>query len=174
MSPLTERFELRLDEDTIARVDRWRFARGGSRAEAIRQLVQFALEVQANESYKLYRSAGDAVNTNNIKSDPTHWITIRQVKAARTLVGWSQLDLANHSSLSQPTIARLESAEGRLAGRRETIRKIRAALESAGVEFTNGDQPGVRLRKSAEVHAGESTNEPKPTPLGRSRRGARK
>jgi hypothetical protein len=25
---------------------------------------------------------------------------------------------------------------------------IRAALEAAGVEFTNGDQPGVRLRKS--------------------------
>ena len=24
---------------------------------------------------------------------------------------------------------------------------IRAALESAGVEFTNGDRPGVRLRK---------------------------
>ena len=24
---------------------------------------------------------------------------------------------------------------------------IRAALEAAGVEFTNGDQPGVRLRK---------------------------
>jgi uncharacterized protein YfbU (UPF0304 family) len=47
MSPLTERFELRLDEDTIARVDRWRFARGGSRAEAIRQLVDAGLEAAA-------------------------------------------------------------------------------------------------------------------------------
>ena len=26
---------------------------------------------------------------------------------------------------------------------------IRAALVAAGVEFTNGDQPGVRLRKGA-------------------------
>ena len=28
-----------------------------------------------------------------------------------------------------------------------TVDAIRAALESAGVEFTNGDQPGVRMRK---------------------------
>jgi hypothetical protein len=27
------------------------------------------------------------------------------------------------------------------------IAAIRAALEAAGVEFTNGDQPGVRMRK---------------------------
>ena len=27
-----------------------------------------------------------------------------------------------------------------------TLDAIRAALESAGVEFTNGDQPGVRLK----------------------------
>jgi hypothetical protein len=27
------------------------------------------------------------------------------------------------------------------------VTKIVAALESAGVEFTNGDAPGVRLRK---------------------------
>jgi hypothetical protein len=25
---------------------------------------------------------------------------------------------------------------------------LRSALEAAGVEFTNGDQPGVRLRKA--------------------------
>ncbi len=47
MTVLTERFELRLDEDTIARIDRWRFARGGSRAEAIRQLVDSGLETAA-------------------------------------------------------------------------------------------------------------------------------
>jgi hypothetical protein len=29
-----------------------------------------------------------------------------------------------------------------------TVAAIRAALEAAGVEFTNGDAPGVRLRSS--------------------------
>ena len=29
-----------------------------------------------------------------------------------------------------------------------TVRNVQSALEGAGVEFTNGDQPGVRMRKS--------------------------
>jgi transcriptional regulator with XRE-family HTH domain len=76
-------------------------------------------------------------------------ITIRQVKAARALLGWSQADLANRSGVSEPTIARLESAEGELGGREGTGDKIRRAIESAGVEFIdeNGGGPGVRLRK---------------------------
>ncbi len=75
--------------------------------------------------------------------------TIRQVKAARALLGWSQSDLARHSGISEPTIARLESAEGRLGGRGETAEKIRSALERSGIEFIdeNGGGPGVRLRK---------------------------
>ena len=31
--------------------------------------------------------------------------------------------------------------------RERTVDAIRSALEAAGVEFTNGGQPGVRLRK---------------------------
>jgi len=30
---------------------------------------------------------------------------------------------------------------------RRTVEAIRAALEQAGVVFTNGDEPGVKLRK---------------------------
>ena len=76
-------------------------------------------------------------------------ITTRQVKAARALLGWSQGDLAQHSAVSEPTIARLESVRGELGGREGTSEKIRLALESAGIEFIdeNGGGPGVRLRK---------------------------
>jgi predicted transcriptional regulator len=81
---------------------------------------------------------------NGINAD-----TIRQVKAARALLGWSQSDLARHSGISEPTIARLESTEGELGGRGETVRKIRAALEANGIEFIdeNGTGEGVRFRK---------------------------
>jgi predicted transcriptional regulator len=77
-------------------------------------------------------------------------LTIRQVKAARALLGWSQADLAHHSSVSEPTIARLESADGELGGREDTERKIRLAIEKAGIEFImeNGGGAGVRLRKA--------------------------
>jgi transcriptional regulator with XRE-family HTH domain len=74
-------------------------------------------------------------------------VSIRQVKAARALLGWSQGDLAGRSGVSEPTIARLESADGELGGRAETARKIQAALEKSGIEFIseNGGGPGVRL-----------------------------
>lgn len=55
-------------------------------------------------------------------------ITIRQVKAARALLGWSQSDLARHSGVSEPTIARLEAADGELGGREETIQRIRKCI----------------------------------------------
>jgi predicted transcriptional regulator len=75
--------------------------------------------------------------------------TIRQIKAARALLGWSQSELARRSGISEPTIARLESVGGQLGGRDETVRKIRSALENSGIEFIeeNGGGPGVRLRK---------------------------
>jgi predicted transcriptional regulator len=77
-------------------------------------------------------------------------ISIRQVKAARALLAWSQDDLARASSVSVPTIARLEASDGDVGGRASTASAIRSALEAAGVDFIeeNGGGPGVRLKKS--------------------------
>jgi predicted transcriptional regulator len=74
--------------------------------------------------------------------------SVRQVKAARALLAWSQEDLAVASGVSLPTIWRLEAADGDLGGRQSTVDAIKAALEAAGVEFLdeNGGGPGVRLK----------------------------
>jgi predicted transcriptional regulator len=74
------------------------------------------------------------------------------VKAARSLLAWSQGDLARASGISEPTVKRLESQDGELGGRADTTAKIVAALESAGVEFLaeNGGGAGVRLRKGGK------------------------
>jgi predicted transcriptional regulator len=76
-------------------------------------------------------------------------VTTRQIKAARALLAWSQADLADRSGISEPTVARLEAIDGELGGREDTTQKIRAAIETAGIEFitANGGGPGVRLRK---------------------------
>lgn len=76
-------------------------------------------------------------------------VTTREIKAARALLGWSQADLARNSGVSEPTIARLEAADGDLGGREDTGQKIRKAIESAGIQFfeDNGGGEGVRLRK---------------------------
>jgi transcriptional regulator with XRE-family HTH domain len=76
-------------------------------------------------------------------------VSIRQIKAARALLGWSQNDLAQKAGVSIPTIKRLEAEDGLLGGRSETGSKINTALQAAGVEFIdeNGGGAGVRLRK---------------------------
>jgi predicted transcriptional regulator len=76
-------------------------------------------------------------------------VSIRQIKAARALVGWSQDDLADKAGISVPTIKRLEAAEGDIGGRAKTGAALVAALEKAGVEFIaeNGGGAGVRMKK---------------------------
>ena len=76
-------------------------------------------------------------------------VSVRQIKAARALLAWSQEELSRSAKISIPTIKRLEANDGPLGGRGETGERIRTALETAGIEFIdeNGGGPGVRLRK---------------------------
>jgi predicted transcriptional regulator len=75
-------------------------------------------------------------------------VSIRQIKAARALLAWSQEQLSEAAGISTPTIKRLEARDGPLGGRDDTADKIRTALEEAGIQFINenGGGPGVRLR----------------------------
>lgn len=76
-------------------------------------------------------------------------VSIRQIKAGRALLAWSQEDLAAAASVSVPTIKRLEATDGLLGGRVGTSQKIIYALANAGLEFIheNGGGAGVRVRK---------------------------
>jgi transcriptional regulator with XRE-family HTH domain len=74
-------------------------------------------------------------------------ITSELVRAARALLRWEQRHLAEASSVSLPTIKRLEAKPGILVAHNSTVTALRRAFEAAGIEFTNGDQPGVRLRR---------------------------
>ncbi len=69
-----------------------------------------------------------------------------QVRGARAMVRWSQQDLARESGVSLPTIKRMEAREGPIRGITDNVWKLQRTLETAGIEFTNGDAPGVRLR----------------------------
>jgi transcriptional regulator with XRE-family HTH domain len=67
-----------------------------------------------------------------------------QSKMARVALGMGVRELAALAGVSPDTIARLERGEPLRAG---TLQAIQRSLEAAGVEFTNGDHPGVRMRK---------------------------
>ena len=74
-------------------------------------------------------------------------LTGRQIAAARTLAGLGQTELAIAAKISVPTLRRMESSEGQASGYTNNVDAVRRALAAAGVEFTNGGRPGVRMRK---------------------------
>jgi DNA-binding XRE family transcriptional regulator len=70
-------------------------------------------------------------------------------KAARAILEITQAELARFAGVDENTVQFFES--GRTAPRKDTRRKIQEALEHRGIEFYNGDEPGVRLRPSKVV-----------------------
>ena len=62
------------------------------------------------------------------------------------MLRWEQEQVASAAGVSAATISRLEGLAGEMDARLGTLRRIQRALEAAGIEFTNGDAPGVRLR----------------------------
>lgn len=84
-------------------------------------------------------------------------MTPSQSRAARALIGLSQVELAALSNLSESSIRDFE--KGRRVPSINNLNAIRRALEDAGVIFIqeNGAGPGVRLRKS-KGHSEQSTD----------------
>jgi hypothetical protein len=76
-------------------------------------------------------------------------VSSAQLRAARALLRWSALDLANASKVGVATIRRVEVMDGPIPVTPANEAALRSALEAAGVEFIdeNGGGPGVRLRK---------------------------
>ena len=72
-------------------------------------------------------------------------LTPAQCRAARALLNWSQAALAEKAAVAKQTLTDFERGARQPYPR--TLADIRAALEAAGVEFTNGDAPGVRMKK---------------------------
>jgi transcriptional regulator with XRE-family HTH domain len=68
-----------------------------------------------------------------------------QCRMARAALQIGVRELAERAKVATSTITRLEAGEEL---RERTVLAIRQALEAAGIEFTDGDEPGVKLRKS--------------------------
>lgn len=79
-------------------------------------------------------------------------ITAPQLRAARALLGIDQRKLAELSGLSVPTIQRMEASEWMIRGNVDSLMKLIAALEAAGIELigegatSQSGGRGVRLK----------------------------
>jgi transcriptional regulator with XRE-family HTH domain len=79
-----------------------------------------------------------------------------QCRMARAALGLGIRELAAAAKVSIDTVARFERGDEL---KERTIDALQRALEAAGVEFTNGEQPGVRLTKAAAAHSAEAARE---------------
>mgnify|MGYP000648417195 CR=1 FL=1 len=71
-----------------------------------------------------------------------------QIRAARALLGWSGIDLAEKSAVGITTLRRYELQKGIPSANTSVLLTLKNTLENAGIEFT-GDplvNPGVTLR----------------------------
>jgi predicted transcriptional regulator len=75
------------------------------------------------------------------------------MRAARALLGIDQRELAQRSSLSLPTIQRMEACDGVIRGNVDSLMKLVEALAGAGIELigegsvSQGGGRGVRLKR---------------------------
>jgi transcriptional regulator with XRE-family HTH domain len=73
------------------------------------------------------------------------------MRAARVLLGWSQIELGKRAKVAIGTIRRMESFDGEIVSYTSTLSKVMDAMEDAGIEFLNSGEPGVRLRAVPRV-----------------------
>ena len=59
------------------------------------------------------------------------------------MLGWARHELARRAVVSDATAYALENARGS-AVNVDAMAAVQATLEAAGIEFFNGDAPGVR------------------------------
>jgi transcriptional regulator with XRE-family HTH domain len=91
-----------------------------------------------------------------------------QCRMARAALGLGVRELAAAAKVSIDTVARFERGDEL---KERTIEALQRAFEAAGVEFTNGGQPGVRLTKAAAARSAEAAAASKPAAAAKATRG---
>ena len=83
-------------------------------------------------------------------------ITAGQLRASRALLGIDRRQLAEAAGLSLPTIQRMEASETMVRGNVDSLVKLIAAFEAAGIEMidegavSNSLGRGVRLKVNSD------------------------
>lgn len=84
-------------------------------------------------------------------------ITAAQLRASRALLGIDQRQLAEITSLSVPTIQRMEASDGVVRGNVDSLMKLIDGLDAAGIALigdnavSDGGGRGVRLKTPRET-----------------------
>jgi transcriptional regulator with XRE-family HTH domain len=134
---------MRVSEQLMRTVDNWRRFQSDlpSRAEAIRRLIALGIDLSN-------RSGTETKPTEQIDDNEYNVpIAASQIRMGRAAVRWGVRELAKNAGVTANTVARIENGAD---AKQSTMDALQRALKAAGVEFTNGDRPGVRLIRPAE------------------------
>ena len=70
------------------------------------------------------------------------------MRAARAFLRWTVAELAKRANIGVMTVRRAEASDDAPSMLANNMEAIRRAFETAGIEFIDGDSPGVRLRRA--------------------------
>ena len=121
--------------------------------QALAELSNIALSV-ASRTVRVVGGRAD-------RALPYGWSWPRNFDSERRLDGrirsrvkaeWGVRELAEKAGVTANTVTRIENGAD---AKQSTIDALQRALEAAGIEFTNGDQPGVRLTRAAAARPAE-------------------
>jgi transcriptional regulator with XRE-family HTH domain len=68
-----------------------------------------------------------------------------QIRGARAMLGLTQAEVAKRAGISTTGLNNIE--RGASDPKASTLTAVQHVLEAAGIEFTNGGEPGVKLRR---------------------------
>ena len=70
-------------------------------------------------------------------------ITVRLIRGARALLGWSQDELADKAEVSRPTVQRIEAGpDDEVGGTAQTVAAMERAFKNAGIRWDDGSESG--------------------------------
>ncbi len=87
-----------------------------------------------------------------------------QMRAARALLGIDQRQLAGLAGLSVPTIQRMEASPGTVRGVVESLTRVVAALDAAGIELIGEHAPSTASGRGVRLKAAAATPDAGPRP----------
>lgn len=86
------------------------------------------------------------------------------MRAGRALLGIDQQTLADRAGVSLPTIQRMEASDGNVRGVVDTLTKVVAAFDAAGIELIGENTPSVGQGRGVRFKERQPVKSPAPPP----------
>ena len=92
------------------------------------------------------RATTSAVSISSVRARRLWSLRKPHLLRSFEIYGRHKISLAKKAGVAISTVKRMESFDGEVGARTDTLSLVQRALEKAGVEFLNHERPGVRMK----------------------------